>query len=87
MTVTDELRARLGRVGIWMPPPERMGVDPVEVALSIEGAGFTSLWEGGGNPDHAALERIESLAHEDGSGIAHRALQSKLFNDGEGTET
>ena len=60
MTVTDELRARLGRVGIWMPPPERMGVDPVEVALSIEGAGFTSLWEGGGNPDHAALERIES---------------------------
>jgi len=29
-----------------------------------------------------ALERIESLAHEDGSDIAHKALQSKLFKLG-----
>lgn len=58
MTVTDELRARLGRVGIWMPPPERIGVDPAEVAVAVEGAGFTSLWTGGGNPDQAALDRI-----------------------------
>jgi probable F420-dependent oxidoreductase len=60
MTTTDELRARLGRVGIWMPPPERIGVDPAGVAVAIENAGFTSLWEGGGNPDQAALDRIRT---------------------------
>lgn len=59
MTVTDELRARLGRVGIWMPPPERIGVDPAAVAVAVEDAGFTSLWTGGGNPDQAALDRIK----------------------------
>jgi probable F420-dependent oxidoreductase len=59
MTVTDELRARLGRVGIWMPPPERIGVDPADVAVAVERAGFTSLWTGGGNPDQAALDRIK----------------------------
>lgn len=59
MTVTDELRARLGRVGIWMPPPERIGVDPADVAVAVEGAGFASLWTGGGNPDQAALDRIK----------------------------
>ena len=60
MTVTDELRARLGRLGIWMPPPERIGVDPAGVAVAIENAGFTSVWEGGGNPDQAALDRIKA---------------------------
>jgi len=60
MSVTDELRTRLGPVGIWMPPPERIGVDPAEVAIAIEDAGFTSLWAGGGNPDHAALDRIRT---------------------------
>jgi probable F420-dependent oxidoreductase len=76
MTVTDELRARLGRVGIWMPPPERMGVDPVEVALAIEDAGFTSVWEGGGNPDQAALERIESQLAATRSLIAATGIAS-----------
>ena len=60
MTVTDELRARLGRVGIWMPPPERIGVDPAEVAIAVESAGFSSLWTGGGNPGQAALDRIRT---------------------------
>jgi probable F420-dependent oxidoreductase len=60
MTATDELRARLGRVGIWMPPPERVGVDPAEVAVATEDAGFTSLWAGGGNPGQAALDRIST---------------------------
>ena len=76
MTVTDELRARLGRVGIWMPPPERMGLDPVEVALAIEDAGFTSVWEGGGNPDQAALERIESQLAATRSLIAATGIAS-----------
>ena len=76
MTVTDELRARLGRVGIWMPPPERLGVDPVEVALSVEGAGFTSVWVGGGNPDQAALERIESQIAATRSLIAATGIAS-----------
>jgi probable F420-dependent oxidoreductase len=60
MTSTGELRARLGHVGIWMPPPERIGVDPAGVAVAVEDAGFTSLWAGGGNPDQAALDRIRT---------------------------
>lgn len=60
MTVTDELRARLGRAGIWMPPPERMGVDPAGVAAAIEGAGFTSVWTGGGNTGQEALDRVRA---------------------------
>src|SRR6202012_2454598 len=55
---TDELRSRLGRVGIWMPPPERTGLDAVETAAAVEEAGFTSLWVGGGNPDPDALARL-----------------------------
>ena len=56
----DELRSRLGRVGIWMPPPERIGVDPVSTAAAIERAGFTSVWVGGGNPDKAAFARLRA---------------------------
>jgi len=41
---TNELRSRLGRVGIWMPPPERIAVDPAATAAAIERAGFTSVW-------------------------------------------
>lgn len=55
---TDELRSRLGRVGIWMPPPERIGVDPAAAAAAIERAGFTSVWVGGGNQDQAAFARL-----------------------------
>jgi probable F420-dependent oxidoreductase len=57
---TDELRVRLGRVGIWMPSPERLGIDPVATAAAIEQAGFTSVWEGGGNPDQAAFARLRA---------------------------
>ena len=57
---TDELRARLGRVGIWMPPPERNGIDPAATAAAIEQAGFTSVWVGGGNPDQAAFARLRA---------------------------
>jgi probable F420-dependent oxidoreductase len=46
---TDELRSRLGRIGIWMPPPTRIGMDPAAIAGAIEQAGFTSAWIGGGN--------------------------------------
>ena len=57
---TDELRSRLGRVGIWMPPPERIGVDAAETAAAVEEAGFTSLWVGGGNPDADAFARLRA---------------------------
>jgi probable F420-dependent oxidoreductase len=57
---TDELRSRLGRVGIWMPPPERIGVDAAEAAAAVEEAGFTSLWVGGGNPDPDAFARLRA---------------------------
>lgn len=56
----EELRSRLGRVGIWMPPPERIGVDPAATAAAIEEAGFTSVWVGGGNPDQAAFARLRA---------------------------
>jgi probable F420-dependent oxidoreductase len=57
---TDELRSRLGRMGIWMPPPERIGVDPAATAAAIEQAGFASVWVGGGNPDQAAFARLRA---------------------------
>src|ERR1700756_3816902 len=56
----DELRSRLGRVGIWMPPPERLGVDPAASAVAIEQAGVTSVWVGGGNPDQEAFARLRA---------------------------
>ena len=56
-----ELRQRLRRVGIWMPPPERAGIDPAKTAAAIEGAGFTSVWVGGGNATRDALDRLRPL--------------------------
>jgi probable F420-dependent oxidoreductase len=49
MTTTDELRSKLGRVGIWMSPPAALGLEPEATAAAIEQAGFTSVWIGGGN--------------------------------------
>jgi probable F420-dependent oxidoreductase len=49
MTTTDELRSKLGRVGIWMSPPASVGLTPEEAGAAIERAGFTSVWVGGGN--------------------------------------
>ena len=48
----------LGPLGIWMPPPARIGLDPQSYAREIEAAGFTSVWYPGVNSpaDLAALE-------------------------------
>jgi probable F420-dependent oxidoreductase len=56
-----ELRERLRRVGIWMPPTERTGADPEKTAGSIERAGFTSVWVGGGNATPDAFGRLRPL--------------------------
>ena len=60
MTTTDELRELLGPVGIWMPPPAAIGLDPEEIARTVEGAGFTSIWIPGVNAAEnlAALEPL-----------------------------
>jgi probable F420-dependent oxidoreductase len=76
MSTTEELRARLGRVGFWMPPPERIGVDPAEIAVAIENAGFTSVWAGGGNPDQAALDRVRTQLAATTSLIAGTGIAS-----------
>jgi probable F420-dependent oxidoreductase len=57
----DELRSRLGHVGIWMPPPAWIGADPAATAAAIERAGFTSLWIGGGNATADAFELLRPL--------------------------
>ncbi len=58
---TDELRSRLGRIGIWMPPPAWIGADPAATAAAIENAGFTSVWIGGGNATPDAFELLRPL--------------------------
>ncbi len=60
MTI-DELRSRLGRIGIWMPPPAWIGADPAATAAAIERAGFTSVWIGGGNATPDAFELLRPL--------------------------
>jgi probable F420-dependent oxidoreductase len=44
MITTEELRAKLGPLGIWMPPPTALGIDGEAYARHIESAGFTSVW-------------------------------------------
>jgi probable F420-dependent oxidoreductase len=44
MITTDELRRKLGPLGIWMPPPHALGLDPEAYARQVEAAGFTSVW-------------------------------------------
>jgi probable F420-dependent oxidoreductase len=58
MITTDELRRALGPLGIWMPPPARIGIEPESYAREIEAAGFTSVWYPGMNSaeDLAAVE-------------------------------
>jgi probable F420-dependent oxidoreductase len=58
MITTDELRRTLGPLGIWMPPPSRIGIEPESYARQIEAAGFTSVWYPGMNSaaDIAAVE-------------------------------
>jgi probable F420-dependent oxidoreductase len=57
---TDELRQALGRLGIWMPPPARIGLEPEAFARAIEEAGFGSVWIPGVNTA-ADLEALEPL--------------------------
>jgi probable F420-dependent oxidoreductase len=59
--ITDELRSRLGRLGIWMPPPASIGADPAATAAAIERAGFTSVWIGGGNATPEAFTPLWQL--------------------------
>jgi probable F420-dependent oxidoreductase len=61
MTTTADLRARLRRVGIWMPPPKATGKEPAELAAAIEQAGFTSVWVGGGNAAPADFAALRGL--------------------------
>ncbi|HVT67990.1 MAG TPA: TIGR03620 family F420-dependent LLM class oxidoreductase [Trebonia sp.] len=74
MITTDELRRTLGPLGIWMPPPARIGIEPESYAREIEAAGFTSVWYPGMNSAadlaavEAALAATESLVL--GTGIA-----------------
>ena len=74
MITTDELRRTLGPLGIWMPPPAGIGIEPESYARAIEAAGFTSVWSPGVNSaaDLAAIE--PALAATDrlvlGTGIA-----------------
>ncbi|WP_300612667.1 TIGR03620 family F420-dependent LLM class oxidoreductase [Trebonia sp.] len=74
MTTTGELRAALGRTGIWMPPPAAIGVDPQSYGREIEEAGFGSVWVPGVNaPENlAALEPLLSASSRlvAGTGIA-----------------
>jgi probable F420-dependent oxidoreductase len=60
MITTDELRRTLGSLGIWMPPPARIGIDPGSYGPEIEAAGFTSVWYPGVNSpaDLAAIEPV-----------------------------
>jgi probable F420-dependent oxidoreductase len=63
MTTTEELRAKLGPVGIWTGPLAPLGLDPAATARAVEDAGFTSLWVGGGNAkpeDFAVLRALLS---------------------------
>lgn len=73
---TGELRSRLGRVGIFMPPPERLGADPVATAAAVEQAGFTSLWVGGGNTTPDAFEERRSQLAASGSLIVATGIAS-----------
>jgi probable F420-dependent oxidoreductase len=61
ITTADELRQRLGRLGIFAGPPSRLGIDPAALATGIEKAGFTSAWIGGGNPSPQALDVLAAM--------------------------
>ncbi|HEY0937432.1 MAG TPA: TIGR03620 family F420-dependent LLM class oxidoreductase [Trebonia sp.] len=74
MITTDELRRLLGPLGIWMPPPAGIGVEPESYARAVEAAGFTSVWIPGVNsPDDLAAAEPLLAATERlvlGTGIA-----------------
>ena len=55
------LRRRLGRTGIWAPPPGRFGMAPAELAAAVEKLGFGSLWIGGSHLAPDAFTQLVSL--------------------------
>jgi probable F420-dependent oxidoreductase len=57
----DDVRLRLGRIGIWMPSPVRQGLDPAAIAGRIERAGFRSAWIGGGNTTPEDFQELRAL--------------------------
>jgi probable F420-dependent oxidoreductase len=60
MATTAELRQRLGKIGIWMPPMTALGLDPAGYGRQIEAAGFRSVWIPMVN-DAKALAAIEPV--------------------------
>src|SRR5215469_10876054 len=60
MVTTAELRQRLGKIGIWMPPMTALGLDPAGYGGQIEAAGFRSVWIPMVN-DAKALDAIEPV--------------------------
>lgn len=59
-TDAAELRRRLGTAGVWVAG-QALDDDPGEFANWVESLGYTGLWVGGGNPDHAAFSRLETM--------------------------
>lgn len=53
-------RRKLGQAGVWVSGPA-VDEDPGGFARFVEQLGYTGLWVGGGNPDHAAFSRLEAL--------------------------
>ncbi|MGD0554874.1 MAG: TIGR03620 family F420-dependent LLM class oxidoreductase [Streptosporangiaceae bacterium] len=59
--MTDDMKQRIGRIGIWMPDPASIEAGGAAVASAIEAAGFGSLWVGGGNGKPDSFERLAEL--------------------------
>ena len=59
--MTGDVRERIGRTGIWMPDPARVGADGPSVASAVEAIGFGSLWVGGGNAGPDAWDVLGGL--------------------------
>lgn len=55
------MRRRLGRAGIWMPDPARIGTEAPALASAVEAAGFGALWVGGGNAGPRAFGKLAEL--------------------------
>jgi probable F420-dependent oxidoreductase len=74
MINSDELRRTLGPLGIWMPPPASIGIDPKSYGREIEAAGFTSVWHPGVNSPANLAAIAPALAGTErlvlGTGIA-----------------
>src|SRR5712691_6263863 len=76
ITTADELRQRLGRLGIFAGPPARLGIDPAVLATAIEKAGFTSAWIGGGNPAPEAFDVLATMLAATGELVVATGIAS-----------